>query len=196
MMRKSTILALAFLCIMMAANAAELRTGALLGGLMTEIGSDPDIDDRNVYSFAGGFYVDYRAELFQEFGWGVQAELLYTNRGSKIPSSNTSPKERYELTYLQLPVMVRMDFRIGNIIPYLSAGTYGAYNLTAKHIYDGDTENLDNVEDFEFGVILGNGINWGRYSIDLRYEQALTPFYDEEVELKNIAYSVLLGYSF
>ncbi len=195
-MRKISILTLALLCLVAALNAAELRTGVLLGGLMAEIGSDPVEENRNIYSFVGGGYLDYRQEGRDEFGWGVQAQLLFTNRGCRIPSHDGNPEKRYDLSYLQLPVIARVDFQIGNLIPYLGVGAYGAYNVIAKYEEDGDSDDLDNVKKTEFGIIVGNGVNWDRYSVNLRYEQALTPFYDEEVELKNIAYTILIGYAF
>ncbi len=191
-----TILTLALLCMVPALNAAELRPGVLLGGLISEIGSDPEEDSSSIYNYAGGGYLDYRWKGSEQFGWGLQAQLLLTNRGCTVPETDDAPYKRYELTYIQLPVMARIDFQIGNIIPYLGVGAYGAYNVIAKYAENGDSDDLDDVKRAEVGVIVGNGINWDRFSVNLRYEQALTPFYDEGIELKNIAYTVLLGYAF
>ncbi len=196
-MKKLLILSLALLCTAVLLQATELRTGALLGGLMAEVSSTPDNDSNNIYHFATGVYLDYRFGGGEEYGWGLQTQLLYTNRGCKIPSQDGSANERYDLSYLQLPIIARIEFRIGNIIPYVGGGLYGGYNLAAKHKVSDSKSDLEDVEPFEVGVIAGNGISWGRYSIEMRYEQGLNPFYDRNgLEMTNIAYTVLLGYSF
>jgi hypothetical protein len=66
-------------------------------------------------------------------------------------------------------------------------------------------EDLEGVKDTDFGMVLGGGVDIGlgkgKMVFDVRYTLGLTTIieyelFEENIDLKNNAFSFLLGYSF
>jgi len=93
------------------------------------------------------------------------------------------------------------------IKPHLFVGPYFAYNLTAKTTWEengqSDEEDISEyVENTDFGTVFGAGIGFGlpagKIVLDARYSLGLTSIdaSDDAADIKNNAFSFMLGYAF
>ena len=149
---------------------------------------------------AGGFVRFNVSKVF-----AIQPEVLYTMKGAKI--EGIIPREgifrlEYKLSYLEVPVLVKFMIPTpGSVKPNLYAGPAVAIKLSAKGKIEalGETveEDLEDMKDTDFGLIVGAGIDFGKLMVDLRYVLGLTTLSDEaDVPVKNGVISISVGYSF
>jgi hypothetical protein len=132
------------------------------------------------------------------------AELLYSTVGNRqsgtyssnnhsisnqsLPASYTL-STHYRLHYLQIPLLFRKNFLLGqdkSTLFYLTGGVYMQTLFRARYTeYTNETlsENNKNVKNqfnpFDYGLAIGTGFNLptdlgGRYLIEIRYTQGLT----------------------
>lgn len=91
----------------------RLDFGVIGGMNMSSYAFAPSIKQAQIYGYTAGVAVRYTEETF----FGLQAELLMTQRGYKddLDDELTEAGYSYErkLTYLELPVMAHVYFRIG-----------------------------------------------------------------------------------
>ncbi|MGB3616584.1 MAG: porin family protein [Catalinimonas sp.] len=149
----------------------------------------------------GGFFLTYSSVNHL----GVSTELLYTQKGEEIERSGESDQQ-INLSYVELPVLLRYFFGEGRVRPTIYAGPYAAYNLRAKQV-DQTTDQVrdvrDDVRPFDFGVQVGVGANVrvtnGRWvNLDARYSQGVSRVYDVQPgnDLRNGVVSLNVGYAF
>ena len=129
----------------------------------------------------------------------LQAEGLYSEKGSRVQAGGGEAK--LILNYFEVPVLGRV--RLGRIF-YAAAGPSMAFRLQAKSRvrFSGSTEEVDvseQVEQFDFGVAMGGGVQLGVLIIDGRYTLGLTDVDKDKTDsstIKNRAISVTAGFRF
>jgi hypothetical protein len=141
------------------------------------------VDDVNDENARLGFNVGLFGELISTEAFGLQAELLYTTKGSKNVYDNPIDQEiKYNLNYLELPLLA--VFKIGAVDLHL--GGYGSYLLDANIKYEGDladgTDEIDkdNLNSWDYGLLAGVGINFGAMQIGARYNYGLVKIADSK----------------
>lgn len=149
---------------------------------------------------AGGFIQLNIAKVL-----AIQPEFMYTVKGARMEEEilGETVKVGFNLSYLEVPVLVKLMIPTpGNVKPSLFVGPAVAIKLSAKQKteYAGqtDTEDLsDDMEDTEFGLIFGGGLDIGKITFDIRYSLGLTTIsvYEGE-EIKNSVISVKVGFTF
>lgn len=149
---------------------------------------------------AGGFIRFNIGKIF-----AIQPEFLYTMKGAKFEETVLDEAMKYtmNLSYLEIPVFVKLMIPTpGGIKPSLFAGPAVAIKLSGKTKlkYAGQTieeEDVENMKDTDFGLIIGAGVDFGKLTVDLRYVLGLTAIEEEaEFETKNGVISLIVGYSF
>lgn len=149
---------------------------------------------------AGGFV---RFNISKTFA--IQPEVLYTMKGAKFnPIFHGGGTERWEfkLSYLEVPVLVKFMIPTpGGVKPNLYAGPALAIKLSYKVKAEGGgvtvEEDVEDMKDTDFGIIVGAGVDIGKLMIDVRYVLGLTTIVDDaEDDVKNGVVSLMIGFSF
>lgn len=94
-----------------------------------------------------GIYLTYQLPAIPV---SIQPETLYSQKGFK--SGNTTLK----IDYLEVPVLVKVNFGSGRIQPHVYAGPYFGFPINSKLEGSNATFQVDNVET-DIGVVLGAG---------------------------------------
>jgi len=123
-----------------------------------------------------------------------QPEAYISLKGAKYEYPSPTEDLKYNLYYLDFPLLVRW---YPNILPLnmnVLGGPYFAFNISDK-AKQGSIKNDANAESFDWGITLGLGLEIKRILIDGRYSFGLTDAI-EGVTVKNGYFSILAGYRF
>lgn len=190
----------------MLVSASAFGQAGFRGGLnMSNLYVD-DIDDENVkLAFHVGIYNESEITDFLS----IQPELLYTSKGAQLVYDgflSGSGKYRYNLNYLEVPVLIKL--KAGGFA--IHGGPYAAILVGANvtNVDDNgtvqDVESLDK-DDFnqlDYGLSLGAGFDFEGGELILRYDFGLqeigkSDFAGEATDqAKNSALMISVGFDF
>lgn len=131
----------------------------------------------------------------------MRIERIYVNEGST------------RRDYLQLPVLARFNWKIGDDIkmhvavgPYLAYGIGGKYKSKFLEVSEKGTWHVDesvnpfknsSLQRFDWGVALNVGVEVKRFSFNVAYDMGLGKQYEyENVALNYHTVSFTVGYRF
>ncbi len=167
-----------FLVLFASQENAQVSVGFLGGVNFGDLKSEENNIESKSFLGIGGL-IEYN--LGDNFS--LVAEPMYLQKGGVQPESNTQPEIRINLSFIELPLLLKYKFNFSESIkPYLVAGPTAGYRLSAKMnadinmiAFSGDLENVSQA--FDFGVTMGAGIEIplesififleGRYSFGL-----------------------------
>jgi hypothetical protein len=190
-----------FLCTAGTAMAQPAVFGVKAGINLATVTFDPEPDedvlDRRT-GFVGGLFVVVPASD----RLGFQGEVLFSQKGA----SEDGGAGDLALDYLEVPLLLR----VGTASPletsfHAFAGPSIGLRLRARvtaETFDGETEDediADDVKGFDFGVVAGAGVNFGRFTLDGRYTWGLNnlnSLEDDEMKLRNRGFSIMAGVRF
>jgi Outer membrane protein beta-barrel domain len=190
-----------FLCTAGTAMAQPAVFGVKAGINLATVTFDPEPDedvlDRRT-GFVGGLFVVVPASD----RLGFQGEVLFSQKGA----SEDGGAGDLALDYLEVPLLLR----VGTASPletsfHAFAGPSIGLRLRARvtaETFDGETEDediADDVKGFDFGVVAGAGVNFGRFTLDGRYTWGLNnlnSLEDDEMKLRNRVFSIMAGVRF
>ena len=190
-----------FLCTAGTAMAQPAVFGVKAGINLATVTFDPEPDedvlDRRT-GFVGGLFVVVPASD----RLGFQGEVLFSQKGA----SEDGGAGDLALDYLEVPLLLR----VGTASPlktsfHAFAGPSIGLRLRARiktETFDGETEDediADDVKGFDFGVVAGAGVNFGRFTLDGRYTWGLNnlnSLEDDEFKLRNRVFSSMAGVRF
>jgi hypothetical protein len=188
-MRKLLVVLTAALLSAPAVGFAQAPSFGIKGGLNLANVGGKDVED-----------VDYKAGLnlggFVSIPAGamfaIQPEALFSQKGTKDGNDKVS------LNYLEVPVLLKLSPSLpGDFVrPIFFAGPSAGILLSAK---DADGDNMkDGLKSADFGLVIGGGVEFGKLSLDARYNLGLSSI-DKAVEnvkadVKNRAITVMIGY--
>ena len=184
--------------------AADIGFGVKGGvGFTNFSGDDADDFDSKMGFHAGAFVPISLIELIT-----LQPEVLYSAVGAKIEESGVDGKWLWNLSYIQVPVLVKFYPPLALPVDLnVFAGPYIGLNLSGKYKATGDYETVfDDKGDLEddlgldrqtmdFGLTLGAGVDINKIVIDARYTFAFSSW-EADNDLKNNAFSIMAGYRF
>ncbi|KIO76656.1 hypothetical protein TH53_13930 [Pedobacter lusitanus] len=136
--------------------------------------------------FTAGLGVNFKVK---NSAFSVQPELNYVSAGTKIKNDKT----KYNLNYLELPVLAKYSF--GPV--YINAGP--AIGLAV-----GDVKKIESlygakVQKFNFGIQMGGGVaipvGKGSVLVDARYSLGLTDVNKGPATAKNRGFMATIGYA-
>ena len=187
-------------------SQSQSKTGIKFGANFTNLYVD-DVDDENMkVGFSGGIY--HRAYITNNFA--IQPEILFSQKGSAVQYNNFlsgSGKYRYNLNYLELPVLALV--KINKF--YVSGGPYLGWLLSVniKDVEDdGDIQEIESLDrdsfnTFDYGLSVGAGFDFDQGTFGLRYGYGLQDlgeegsFAGEAVNnAKNSALQFFVGFDF
>ena len=117
----------------------------------------------------GGLYL----RIAPPVGFGVQLEVLYTQKNTPVGSGDNVTNVR--LNYVEVPLFVVMP--IGPLDVQL--GGYGSKLLStdlgglAEQVGEGAQLSADDLNDTDYGVLAGLAANIGRWQLGVRYTYGL-----------------------
>lgn len=145
----------------------------------------------------------------------LQPEILYSEKGAKfdlrgqdIGMPGASIDGSIDLKYLEVPILLRVGLPIPGFSPFVYAGPAFAYTLSAETTLEfrlagfSETETQDikdEVKNFDYGLVIGGGMEFGlpliKIHAELRYTLGLRniPDSDNDFDLKNGVLSLLVG---
>jgi len=157
--------------------------------------------------FCVGAFITYNIlDIF-----AIQPEILFTTKGAKSEEElwGKTLKGSINLSYLEIPVLAKFIISTkSNIKPSFYAGPSLAIKLSGKSRseYNGDVnkEDLEDVKGTDLGLVIGAGLDLnlgflgqGKVTVDIRYTFGLTSISERsEVDVKNKAISLMIGYKF
>ncbi len=172
-------------------NAQEVRLGAKAGANFASLNGDDvdDIDGRTSFHVGGVANIGI-TELFS-----IQPEVIYSSQGF---SGDDDGDVTVNLDYINVPVMA--DFKLAEGFS-LQGGAQVGFNISSKIDFDGDKEDIDDIQTIDFGVGIG-----AQYILPMnlffqaRYVIGITNVYEEiegmDLDAKNSVISVSVGYFF
>jgi Outer membrane protein beta-barrel domain len=191
---------------------AEVRVGVLGGANIARFAvdkEDPDVTFSSKTFLAAGAMVDvgFNDKL------SLQLEPMYLEKGGKVELRNFFGDDftaSLRISYIELPVFLKVSKPTGTVRPYLIAGPSLGYRteVKTKDEATGEEETTDDADEtfekWDFGVGAGGGLsfNVGRSTVfaEGRYTWGLTTVNKEldpeDSKLKNRGVQVLAGFTF
>lgn len=170
-------------------NQANAQTGfGIRGGVnfANLNNTDGDFDSRT--GFMGGVYFTIPV---QNSPVVIQPEVLYTQKGYEVGEGAV------KLDYIEIPVLAKFNFITnGMLTPNVYFGPAIGFNVSAEDetgLFQGDIE--ENVNNTEFSIVVGGGLDFGRVDLGVRYGAGLTETFDGG-EAKNGVLSITAGLDF
>jgi hypothetical protein len=187
--------------------AAQSVGGGIKGGLT--LGDVPNsLDNFDEPGASTSLRVGFAAGGFLAIrfggGFSIQPEVLFTQKGVKldVSESGLSGDVTYKADYLDVPILARLTFGKG-VRGYVFAGPSFDIKLNAKMkvgiMGQSEEEDIaDQVEDFEFAVAFGGGVELGPVLLEARWSEGLSNLNTakDEPELKSRTILFLVGFRF
>ena len=150
-----------------------------------------------------GYRVGFTAGGFVGTGlnsvFAIQPEVLYAQKGFKGRDPFNRSPFTFELDYIDIPVLVRMGPPGFKVL----AGPSFNFNISAKGTEEGepDEDLKDEIEPFEFGLVIGAGFYGSILIVEGRYQEGLTnvtksTFIDNDESYRNRTFAILAGIRF
>ncbi|MDR2948084.1 MAG: PorT family protein [Prevotella sp.] len=187
-----------FLCLFTLACQAQFRYGIKGGANFSNYTGDNigDFMDKNMTLF----FIGPSAEFFLIGPLGLEASLLYVQRGIKLKADD----KKYKRSYIELPVNLKYRFAsIGLARPYLVAGPYIDFKISGKDKFGDIKDNVDTqwkAKSFGAGINIGGGVELLRIlQVGVNYGLGLTENYkasDGKYAVKENILSVTAGVYF
>ena len=171
--------------------AAQVEVGIKAGltfATISESTLSPNFDSKT--GFAAGVHFGFPLGT----NFMLQPEALITQQGAgfTIPGA----EGELELTYLQAPLNLRLNFGSGGVQPFILAGPYAAFKLSCKaeDLFDDDCDN--DISGTDWGFDFGGGLRFSKLFIEARYNLGLADVSELEFDSKQRVFMVMLGFAF
>lgn len=185
--------AIAMMVFVPAAAMAQAPVFAGIKGGINSATLTGDFDDelKQLLGGVGGVFIG--RDVNKNFG--LQLEGLFSMRGSKFEEDDAKIK----LNYIDVPVLARFGSETTNGTRFFAfTGPQASINLKSEVEFMGMTEDIDeDVENFDFGWVIGAGVEFGKISFDARYTLGLMNIdATNDDTVKNRTFAVMIGYRF
>jgi len=161
-----------------------VKGGVSLGDLpaLDDAFDEPGVEGSRLVGYAVGGFLAFRFDN----GFSIQPEVLYTQKGFKYDFGSdlmTSVHLRIRADYLDVPLLARYTFGKG-VRGYVFGGPSLDFRVRATEKYGGgkapETDISDEVERFEFALVVGGGIEFGPILLEARWSEGLTDIVADE----------------
>jgi hypothetical protein len=159
---------------------AHFRFGIRAGGIMSKTDFESDDPSEDPQSKIGG---DLAILCAIPIGGGfinLQPELHWMQKGYKIEDAITGDNITSTLNYLELPLLLRVNFG-GSIRVFAFAGPSVGYLLSGElNTATESRDATDYLDETEFNAHIGLGVGLGTFEVDIRYIAGLSDISDTE----------------
>ena len=175
-------------------KGAGVKGGVNFAKLHIETDEDDVNFDRRTGIVAGVFYVFPLAPHVS-----FQPEWLYTQKGAKFAENSDFG---LDLDYFDVPLLLRWDSTTAGESTF---NVFAGPSINFRHRArqedeEGDRDIRDQVERIDVGLIVGAGVELGRFVIDGRYQHGLREVNKDAVaenfSVKHRAFSIMAGFRF
>lgn len=134
-----------------------------------------------------------------------QPEVMFTQKGVHINDMKSDDFAQTTLNYLEFPILARASLNLNAVEIYFNGGGYGSYLLSSKqkNSFDGDQGgddySLDDLQEYDAGIILGMGVKVLALMFEVRYGLGLvniTNNTEKYRDSKNTSINISLGVQF
>lgn len=194
---KSGLIAVALLVgISVNAQDKPLTFGVKAGINLANVGGDLDDTDAKI-GFNAGVTMDYAftPDIYLLTG------LELTTKGFKVDGGDVG-EMKANLMYLQLPIHVGYKLAVTDATKIVfHAGPYVAYGIGGKTTLTllgekGKGDSFDVFKEFDFGLGLGVGAEFGKFNVGLGYDFGLANINDGDGKVRNMNAYLTVGYKF
>ncbi len=187
-----------FALLLMLGTAAQAQVSLIpKGGItLSNVNFDQDLaGQKSRLGYVAGLGVNF--PLTSDKFFSIQPELLYIQQGTRATDGD------FNLNYVQLPLLVKINFGMENLPIYVNAGPSFGYLLNDPVNLGTMTFNDPNKLDIglQFGGGVGFGLGPGSLMLDARYGFGLTDIRKEAGvadsfnKSKNNVFQFTLGYA-
>lgn len=195
---RASILAITFAAIVALPSIAAAQSPATIGvkaGVnFAKLKFDEDDSDndsaKNLVGAVAGLFV---SKAIND-NVGIRAEGLYSQKGSKFEEVGEDDG-KIKLTYIDVPVLLTVGPSSSGTARFnVFTGPQVSFKTNAELESGGVSLDFDDqVKGTDFGWVLGVGVESGRFSADARYTMGLSNIAKEGDNVKNKAFSVMVG---
>lgn len=181
-MKRINVLLLATLLSCFAINAnAQIKFGAKAALNFNNYKTE-NLSLKNSTGWQAGVMARFKLPIV---GLGVQPEVLYTHKSSKINDEST------RTSYLQIPLNVLYTIGLSKAEVFVTAGPSFSYAVDFKK---GGSDTFDK---FDWGLGIGAGLDIGKIHAGVRYDWGMQNVAKNDgVNVKNNAFSIFAGFFF
>ncbi|UCC43517.1 MAG: PorT family protein [Candidatus Zixiibacteriota bacterium] len=202
-----------------------IEIGPKFGLNLASFAGKTDVDSADIYRSADAGYIvgaltGGMVAVHLNERWAVRTEVLYSMKGADWDASTTIGDTNYSeivwtrLDYVEIPVLAQFSIpTAGRLKPYLFAGPAVAFNIatewkiedegfvggTKVYYFSKYTDDIPDVKDTQFEVVVGGGLNlgWGttKVSIEGRYTAGLEKA-REGADFRHSVFGITAGISF
>jgi hypothetical protein len=136
----------------------------------------------------------------------LQIEGLYSVKGSvgnAYGGDFTRQKWENKLTYLEVPVLLKLEFPTPALKPFIYGGGSVSRLLTAEERARDDWYDIkEKLNEYDYGLVVGGGLKLFGLTVEGRYTKGLGEVVDEQDQhrlvaaSKNRVYSLMVGLDF
>lgn len=199
-----TFIAVVVLFTMNAESFAQtfgVRAGLNMSNMMAKDDDETYSDD---YKTKVGFQIGGTAEFEFTEMFSFETGLFLSTMGYKY--DGLMGDYTTNLLYLNIPLTGKARYELDNISLYGLFGPYIGLGLSGKYKNDDDSEDVkwgsgddDDLKRFDFGWIIGAGIEYQAFSAGLSYNLGLANIAattDGGYKVKNRVFAITVGYRF
>jgi hypothetical protein len=183
---------------------SRIHVGAKGGVSFTTLSGDP----YPVYDARIGFSAGVFVSIPVARNWSIQPEILYSQKGAKTSGycSGLPTSWTLKLDYVEVPILISAaTSTIGDVTPRMFLGPAVTFKVSSKqevkNQYATVSVDVGGIRPLELCFVVGAGLDFsfssGILSIEARMTPSLKSIYENDfgANLKNIGYSLLLGFS-
>jgi hypothetical protein len=192
-MKKITIITTLIFLFTSMLLAGEFSSRGMKLGINSAKVIGKDIPGKGVSAMPGFAVGGFFSYQFNE-KFAIQPECFVTTKGTKINTIGDLELVNMFI-YFEFPVLVKMTFYSERRVkPTIFAGPA----LALKYFALNNTGVLEDIRSTDFGLIFGAGVEFWKLSFDVRYNRGMVNFdkSEDDIDLKNSAFSFMIGYSF
>jgi hypothetical protein len=160
------------------------------GGVNFSQLNNTDLNDHTHTGLLLGLYFD--GSIYKNLVL-FQPEVLYTQKGFET----RNPDLTFRIDYIEIPLEFRVNaVNPSGVVPFVYAGPYVAFKINTD-FPDSFPDEVnqyisDHVNNTEFGISVGAGIDFGHLNLGVRYDAGLTDTFDHG-DAKNGVLSIVAG---
>lgn len=163
--------------------------------------------------FSAGLYFDIILPRDQG-KWSIYNEVLFTSYEISGEYLDYEHENKYTITstemaysYLNLNNLVRFKYPIKGSFIFINGGISNGFAIYEQNLRKieskfyvnnrySEEKAIDTTKKYEFGVIIGTGLKYKKFGIEIRYEMGNGISNDPDVDTLTKSFSVYLGYRF
>lgn len=218
---KTTKLFLLAAAILVSASVSGQSFGVKAGvNFSNMVAKDNDRTYSDNYNNSIGYHLGVTVESPITDLVSVESGLFYTTKGynttatATILGVTTKTDFRYDVNYIEIPVLAKVNYDVGGAVIFATAGPYLGYGLNGKLKSDitigsttttstvdlewGDTDD-DDSKRVDYGLSVGAGVKVNSVVVGVNYGMGLAnlaPVSDNGYRVNNRVIGISVGFAF